>query len=577
MNDSTRKFAERGTHRPDGAAGPKPPDAELLADLAAGQAEAFWSLWNRFQKSLRQLCLRLMDGHASDAEDALSQVMLKALDRLPSSAGKITHLEAWLHRLARNLCIDLRRERHRRTEIGESWKLATLVEPIASQPTLHIEAESVVQQRIAALPPPLREPFELHIVREIPVKEIASQLGLSSANVRKRVQLARARLRREIAGSQDGSSNPQPSEKNPPGATPAGPPPRQSSKPSELFSSAAFIRTVRVKLPCGVEQLFHVFPLRASFGLERKKKSLQGHVSQNPDDWKKRLELAESFHLAGDWENAVAAWQNVLAHEPHLSAALKLGDTQLKLGAREAAAAVFRHARRQHFQSAATGRHLDGWLAFCQKSAGRAVREFQAAAELEPENPVHWHGLAQAHRLAGATPESLLAIQRALNLNQDDLVALSLGHEMLLAAGDIEEAARRAQHLLNLAPLDLLTLRRLVECRCQLEPAPGAVDIETKRLLRRVTRLSQNPLLIHEPLAAFFLAQDKPQRALAVHREFAEQHPQCPCARENYSRLLAATGRPDRRPAELPVWKLPVLKCCHGACRWPEKTGIPHV
>ena len=89
MNDSSRKFAERGTHRPDGAVGPKPPDAELLAALAAGQAEAFWSLWNRFQKGLRQLCLREMNGHAPDAEDALSQVMIKARDRLPACAGKI--------------------------------------------------------------------------------------------------------------------------------------------------------------------------------------------------------------------------------------------------------------------------------------------------------------------------------------------------------------------------------------------------------------------------------------------------------------------------------------------------------
>jgi RNA polymerase sigma-70 factor (ECF subfamily) len=570
MSNSSKKLKEHGKYQPDGGVGSEPPDAMLLTAVGDGSAEAFWRLWSRHQKSLRQLCLRLMDGHASDAEDALSQVMLKALGRLPSCAGKITHLEAWLHRLARNLCIDLRRERHRRTEIGESWKLTKLVEPISNQSKLPDEGELVIQQQIAALPVPLREPFMLHIVREIPVKEVASQLGLTPANVRKRVQLARARLRRDMAGSHGGNGNPRPSQKHRPGATPAKPPQRQSNQPAELFSSAAFIRTVRVKLPCGVEQLFHVFPSKAPFGLERRMKTLRSQVSQKPDNWEKRLELADLFHVTGDWDKAVVEWQKVLTLRPCLPAVLKLGDTLRKLGRIEAAINVFINARRQPSQSAAAGRHLDGWIALCQKNTARSLLEFQAAAGLEPENPAHWHGLALARRRAGTIPAALTALQHALNLNSNDLVALSLSHEMLLAAGEIEEASRRAQHLLKLAPLDLLTLRRLVDCRCQLKLTQGAACLETVRLLRRTQQVSQNPFLTHETLASFFLAQDKPQKALAAQREFSEAHPQCLDGRQNYSELLAATGLADRQPAELEVWKLPTTKHCHGACHGHE-------
>jgi len=570
MNDSSKKLKERGKYQPDGGIGSEPPDAVLLTAIGAGSSEAFWCLWGRHQKSLRQLCLRLMDGHASDAEDALSQVMLKALGRLPSCAGKITHLEAWLHRLARNQCIDLRRERHRRTEIGESWKLATLEEPISSQPRLPDEEELVIQQQIAALPLPLREPFMLHIVHEIPVKEVASQLGLTPANVRKRVQLARARLRRDMADRRAGDGNPQPPQKHQPGATPTKPPPRQSNQPVELFSTAAFIRTVRVKLPCGVAQLFHVFPAKAPFGLERRMKTLRSQVSQNPDNWEKRLELADLFHLTGDWDKAVVEWQKVLTLRLGLPAVLKLGDTLLKLGGIETAADLFRAARAQGFHSAATVRHLDGWIALCQKNAARSALEFQAAAGLEPENPAHWHGLALARRRAGTIPAALTALQHALKLNPNDLVALSLSHEMLLAAGEIEEASRRAQQLLKLAPLDLLTLRRLVDCRCQLKLTQGAACLETVRLLRRTQQVSQNPFLTHETLASFFLAQDKPQKALAAQREFSEAHPQCLGGRQNYSELLAATGLADRLPAELEVWKLPMAKHCHGVCHGHE-------
>ena len=288
-----------------------------------------------------------------------------------------------------------------------------------------------------------------------------------------------------------------------------------------------------------------------------------------------RLELAGLFHLTGHWNKAIGEWQRVLAMQPHLPATLKLGDTLLNLGALESATRVFRDARRD-FQSAATVRHLNGWIAFCEKNAARSVMEFQAATDLEPKNPVHWHCLALAHRLAGSTSDSLLAIQRALNLNPDDVAALSYGHEMLLAAGDIEEAVRRAQHLLNLAPLDLLTMRRLVECHCQLGLARDAAGLQTKRLLRRASRLSQNPFLLREPLAAFFLSQGKPEKALAVQREFLEKHPQCPRGRQNYLHLLTTTGLPARLPAEPRVWKLPTVKCCNGACCWREKAELLH-
>ena len=516
-----------------------------------------------------------MDGHTADAEDALSQVMLKVLDRLPTCAGTIIRPGAWLHRLARNLCIDLRRERQRRLEAAESWKITTLTDAGTEQPMLRVESESEIQQRIIALPPSLREPFILHVVREIPVKEVASQLGLSTANVRKRVQLARARLRRDLAGSQDGNGHPGPVGNQTPPSIPAKLPSRQSN-PQEHFSSATAICTVRVKLPCGVEQLFHVFPADVPASPGRKMKALESFILRHPDSWEKRMALAELFQITGDWNKAVGEWQRVLAIQPHLPASLKLGDTLLKLGAPEEAADVFRQARRQDYQSVATARHLNGWIAFCGKNTAFAAIEFQAAADLEPKNPVHWHGLALAYRLTGNAPESLWAIQRALNLNPNDLAALSLGHEMLLAAGEVEEAVRRAQHLLNMAPLDLLTMRRLVDCRCQLGLTRNAAGLQTKRLLRRASRLSQNPFLMCEPLVAFFLTQDEPQKALAVQREFLEKHPQCPSGRQKYLNLLATTGLPARLPAEPPVWKLPSVKCCNGACCWHEKPEILH-
>jgi RNA polymerase sigma factor (sigma-70 family) len=508
-----------------------------------------------------------MGGHQAEAEDALSLVMMKARENLAASAGKIINLEAWLHRLAKNLCIDVRREQLRRARTAESWKLTTLVEAKPDQPLWPLERESEIQQQIAALPFPLRQPFVLHVIREIPVKAVAVQLGLTPLNVRKRLQLARARLRRDLARREAGNPDPASAPGKPPLADPARPPRRQPGPP-ELSAPAVVLRTVRVKLPCGVEQLFHVFADRVPVLPERTKKVWRQYVREHPGGWKKRLELAGLLHLTGDWAGAVEEWQRLLAVRPHLPAAVKLGETLLKLGDPVAAAKVFKHIRRQPLPSVATGRHLDGWIAFCQPNAGRSVMEFQAATELEPTNPAHWHGLALAHGRAGALPEALAAIRQSLTLNPNDLVALSLGHELWLAAGDVEEAMRCAQQLLSLFPLDLLTMRRLAGCRLQRQQNQGASVSETKTLLRRALRLSQNSFLFREPLAAFFLCQGKPQKALTVHREFAEQHPHCPRGRRDYAQMLTATGLPQSLSAPPPRWPGPLANQCNGACNW---------
>ena len=90
---------------------PEPTDAELLTALSGDEAATFWCLWDRHRESLRQVCFHEMDGQAADAEDALSQVMLKMLACLPSHASEIRHCKAWLLQMARNLCVDLRRKR----------------------------------------------------------------------------------------------------------------------------------------------------------------------------------------------------------------------------------------------------------------------------------------------------------------------------------------------------------------------------------------------------------------------------------------------------------------------------------
>ena len=73
----------------------------------------FWQQWQEYQDYLYRCCIKWMGGNLTDAEDALSQAMLKAWDKVQQFAEEITNFKQWLTRLTRNLCTDIQRERSR--------------------------------------------------------------------------------------------------------------------------------------------------------------------------------------------------------------------------------------------------------------------------------------------------------------------------------------------------------------------------------------------------------------------------------------------------------------------------------
>src|SRR5437763_14583266 len=85
----------------------------LLRSLSGGDDEAFWPLWLEHRLHLYSVCLRQMRGSKADALDAVSRSMLLAFRKLPAHATKIVNLQAWLTRLTRNVCADIRREQLR--------------------------------------------------------------------------------------------------------------------------------------------------------------------------------------------------------------------------------------------------------------------------------------------------------------------------------------------------------------------------------------------------------------------------------------------------------------------------------
>ncbi len=175
-------------------------------DCTKDAEKVFWQVWQQYQDYLYRCCLKWMGGNPTEAEDALSRAMIKALEKVRDCTGVITNFKAWLTRLTYNICVDIHREYKRLTDRVESLEI--IVEKgLEGQVSFSHTPESVALQReltiiihraIEDLPPRLREPFILHFIEEKSYQEITQKLGISYDNLCKRISRARKILQTRL-------------------------------------------------------------------------------------------------------------------------------------------------------------------------------------------------------------------------------------------------------------------------------------------------------------------------------------------------------------------------------------------
>ncbi|GGA38384.1 hypothetical protein CYANOKiyG1_56550 [Okeania sp. KiyG1] len=167
----------------------------------------FWQQWQESRDQLYRCCLKIMNSNRMDAEDALSQAMVKAWEKVQKFGEKITNLKAWLYQVTRNFCIDLIRQRSCAAVGVESIEWVGNTEEVITTGTVEcpesvLEREEIsdrIRGAIAELPEKCRETFILHFYRELSHKEIAEQQGISYDNVCKRISLARKQLKERLS------------------------------------------------------------------------------------------------------------------------------------------------------------------------------------------------------------------------------------------------------------------------------------------------------------------------------------------------------------------------------------------
>jgi RNA polymerase sigma factor (sigma-70 family) len=177
----------------------------LLQRISQGHHSAFWQIWSNYQNYLYHRCVGWMGGNYIEAEEALSQAALKAWEKLPQHAHKITNLKAWLTRFTHNLCVDLHRQRRRAGVQTQSLEIMAVEDVCAAfniespeSALLHSELKNYLHQAITALSPRLRTAFILRFYQDMSYQDIANQLAISTVNARKRIQQARESLQKQL-------------------------------------------------------------------------------------------------------------------------------------------------------------------------------------------------------------------------------------------------------------------------------------------------------------------------------------------------------------------------------------------
>jgi RNA polymerase sigma-70 factor (ECF subfamily) len=164
-------------------------DAELIADLCAGNPDAFGELYRRYRTSLFGFCV-WMTGDRARAGDLLHEVFL----RLYQSASTIREtgaLKIWLYRVARNeVLMSVRQKR----EVADPnpdlvWDNET---PLTILETT--ERNRLLERALGSLKEEYREVLLLREEEELSYAEIAVITGDSESSVKSRLFKARRAL-----------------------------------------------------------------------------------------------------------------------------------------------------------------------------------------------------------------------------------------------------------------------------------------------------------------------------------------------------------------------------------------------
>lgn len=170
-------------------------DFDLTQASAGGDMTAFEVLYERHQRRVYSLCLRMV-ANATEAEDLSQEVFVQLFRKVGSFRGE-SAFTTWLHRLTVNHVLMHFRKRgvrlEKTTEEGEISEMQDVIQAVSEKP--RFIDRIALDKAIADLPPGYRTVFVLHDVEGFEHEEVAAMLGVSVGTSKSQLHKARLRLR----------------------------------------------------------------------------------------------------------------------------------------------------------------------------------------------------------------------------------------------------------------------------------------------------------------------------------------------------------------------------------------------
>jgi RNA polymerase sigma-70 factor, ECF subfamily len=178
----------------DSVANARQEDMRLVSRFNRGDPAAFTELFNRHQKDVARLVVRML-GSSSDAQDVMQEVFLQVFRSLPEFRGK-SRLSTWIYRVAVNVVLMHRRAgRSRPILTGADLAPPPMdVEPLPDEQVELSLRVAALERLMVRLSEKKRTVFVLHELQGLSPSEIADIVGAPVLTVRTRLFYARREL-----------------------------------------------------------------------------------------------------------------------------------------------------------------------------------------------------------------------------------------------------------------------------------------------------------------------------------------------------------------------------------------------
>jgi RNA polymerase sigma-70 factor (ECF subfamily) len=178
-------------------------DERLVELSVSSDSEAFGEIVRRWERKIFALCFGML-GREDEARDAAQETFIAAYRNLSNFRGE-AKVSSWLHRIAVNQCLTVKRRAKTRSEdffddeSGEDEKI--FVAPANRSPartTEQIERLTLVRQAVGSLPSDLRQVVVMKEFEEMTFQEISDTLELPLSTVKSRLYTALRQLRMKL-------------------------------------------------------------------------------------------------------------------------------------------------------------------------------------------------------------------------------------------------------------------------------------------------------------------------------------------------------------------------------------------